>query len=105
MTNHASCSKIKQVKIRSLVYSTLDKLMLDLLCKDIIGNTLITPIAKLFSIDAAADMLSQGVWAKIIFMAIISTFVRHKTDTIIEKCSTSFATKDPTTAVETNKEQ
>lgn len=46
-----------QCGIRSVVYNILDQVMLDLLGKDVIRDTLGAHIAKLFDTDAAANRL------------------------------------------------
>lgn len=77
--------------------------MLDLLCKNAIGDTLSAHIATYFDTAAAADILSKIMSPSSTFTAPIATFVRRRADTAVEeqKCSTLFDTKDAIGTVET----
>lgn len=88
---------------RSVVYNFVDRAMLDLLRKDIIGETLDARIAKIFDTKAAADKFSKKLFTSTSFVARIGTFLRHKTDINMQhkEYSSVFSLKDQTDAVET----
>lgn len=87
--------------ILSVMHSVVEQVMLNLLRKDVIEDTLEAHIPKVFDTYAAADRLSKRLLTSIKFMAPIVT-VRRKKDTTIEqqKYSTAFATKDTIDSLE-----
>lgn len=65
--------------------------MVDQFRKDIIGETPDAHIAKFFANDAAADELSKNFLTSSSLMAVIVSFVRHKTYFAIEDQNTVFS--------------
>lgn len=81
--------------IPSALNNVAEQVMLDLLCKSVIGATLDRHIANLVDTVAAADTVSNNMLV-CTFMTPILTFVIRKGDTTMEekKSSTPFSTKD-----------
>lgn len=84
-----------QSGIRSVLYNVMEQEILDLLRKKVIGETLNAGIAKFFDTDAAPVRLSKKLLTSSSFMALITTFVRRKTDSAIadQKCRLAMASK------------
>lgn len=95
-----------QSGIHSGVYNVVDEVMLNLLHKDVILDTLDGHVAKIFDTEAAADRLSKRFLTSSTFMESIATFMRSKTYTTMaqQKFSTTVARKDPMDTVETYKD-
>lgn len=80
-------------------------MMLNLLGKEVIGDTLDAHIAKFNESNAVAYRWSQRLLGSSTAMAPIETIVWRKNITAVEqKSSTEFATKDPTDVVERYKD-
>lgn len=72
-----------QKGIWSVVYNVVEQVMLDLLCKEVICETLDTKIAKCFDMEAATDRLSKRILTSSLFVLAFATFMRRKTDSTI----------------------
>lgn len=59
-------------------------MMLDVLCRNVICNTIDAHIANYFNVDANADKLSKRLLNSSSFIAPITTFVRLQADTTLE---------------------
>lgn len=80
-----------QSGIRSVVYRVLEQVMLDLLRKDVIEETMDAHIAKVLNTYAAADEISEKLLTSSSFIAPITTFVPYKTNLFIVDQNTVFA--------------
>lgn len=66
-----------QVGITSVMYDIDEQVVVELLHKDVDGDTLDAHIAKFFDIDAAADWLSKNLLTSRLFMASMATFLKR----------------------------
>lgn len=90
-----------QSGIRSISHNVFEHMMLDLLCNDVLEDTLDAHTAKFSDIDAATDRVSRRSLMSTTFMAPITKFVRRKTDTTKEeKYSNALDTKSLMDSVE-----
>lgn len=58
--------KNAQSSIESVVYKVVEQVVLDLLRKEIMGETMDSHIAKLFDTDAACDRLWKSCWPQLV---------------------------------------
>lgn len=81
--------------VRSIVYNTVEQVMLDLLSKDFIGETLDAHTAKYLNTNEAAEGLSKRLLTSNSVLPPIATFVRRTTDKAMKemKYSTSIVPK------------
>lgn len=71
--------------IWSVMYELVEHVMLELLCKDVIGEKFHAQIAKFFDTDVAVEVLSKWMLTFRLSIAPITTFVSRKSDTAVEK--------------------
>lgn len=81
-----------QSEIRSAMYNVREQIMLDLLRKEIIGETLGGHVAKLLDTDAAINRLSKELLTSSLFVALIVTFVQLENGSAIADQNTVLAT-------------
>lgn len=74
-----------QSGMRSVFYNVVEKFMLDPLRKDVFGQMLDAHIAKSLDTDTAAEGFSRRFLASNLFMAPIATFLKCKTETVVDK--------------------
>lgn len=65
------------------MYSDVEQILLDLLPKDVIGDTLEAHIAKFLDTDEFTDRVQKKLLTSSSFMASIATYVHRKTNTAI----------------------
>lgn len=85
-----------RTNIRPIVYNVVNHIMLELLGKHVIGETLDAHVAKYFYTNAGADGVSKILLTSCSFIAPVATFLRLKMDAAIEymKYSTVFVSKE-----------
>lgn len=71
--NHA------QNGIRSVLYSIVEKVVLDRLFEEVTAETLDTQLVKLLDTSAAANRLSRKLLTSSWFMSTTATFIRRET--------------------------
>lgn len=82
-----------QSRIPSVVYNVDEQMMLDVLVKNVMGDTWDAHIAKFFHTNAAVDKLSQRLLILNTVITPITTFLRPRTDVSMEqKYNTKLAT-------------
>lgn len=94
-----------QSRICSVVYGVLRHVMLHLLRKNVIGETVHAYVSKVFAPDAAADKFLKHLQTSSSFMAPTATFAQRKTHTSIVNKNTLFAKAskiEPVVAMEVN---
>lgn len=74
-----------------VVYSVVEKVMLDRLRNSVIGETLDTHIAIFFDTDAGTDRLSKELLASSSFITPMATFIRLETNNSIADQNTVMA--------------
>lgn len=77
-----------QSVIGSVLYNVVVQVILDLLPKEVISETLEAYLVRFFDTYAAAYRLSKKLLASSSFMALIATFVPRKTDSVIANQNT-----------------
>lgn len=80
-----------QSGIRSVVSSGIEQVMLDLLSKDVIGETLDAHIMENAEQDAVAEVLAKRLLAPGWFMALVATLARRETDSAMKEKNFSVA--------------
>lgn len=85
-----------QSGVQSVLYNFVEQVLLDLLRKEVIEETLDAHVTTFFDTDEAAKGLSKRLLASTFFMALIANFNRRKSNTAMQdkKCSTTIASKD-----------
>lgn len=98
MTFSARCTTMPKHGIRSVVYSVVEQVVLDLLQADVIVRTPEVEIAKFFDINAAAENLLERLLTSRLFMALIAlTLVgKNRLDHGRSKKSNRLGVKDNT---------
>lgn len=87
--------RIVQTCFRSVLRIIAEHVMLDLVHKDVIGESLDAPIVKFIDPYPAAERLSKRLLISGTFMVPFATLVKRKSDSAIaQKCSKSFTIKD-----------
>lgn len=87
------------------MFSIFEQVMLDLLLREVIRDTLDSHIARFFVAGAAANRPSQRFLTSSAFMVPIVTFIKRKIDiTMEQKYRIAFTTDGSTDNVEINKD-
>lgn len=68
----------------AFVYNVVELVMMDLLRRDVIGDTLDAHVARFFEKDEAAEGLWKRMFTSTSFMGRIENFAGHRMDTATE---------------------